>query len=110
MYIEDFNQVIAKGFTYEIDTFRIEGFRDNYLDKNRIDSIINLPINIKELNEEFGRYGYKILSRNMETIQILNTEITDTIELNLAAFPIHKNHSITRGIGYFKTEKKDSIL
>ena len=103
VHMEDFYNVVGKGFGYEIDTFRIKGFRDRYTDENIIDSLINLPIKNKELNEELVQFGYEILSKHSDTIQIVNSEILDTINLELICYPIKGNRYIVRGIGYYKS-------
>ena len=106
VYMEDFSEVVAKGFSYEIDTFRIRNFKDIYTNEIKLDSIKNLPIDKEEFNKEFGKFGYKINSRVNSSIQIVNAQLMDTIDLELDAYPIYGNRYLARGIGYFKTENK----
>jgi len=106
IYDEEFYEVVAKGFIYPMDTFKVEEFVDIYTSKSLIDSVAYLPINEEELNEEFWKFGYVIYQRYQDTIQIVNAENKDTIELKLSVFPVNYNRSIARGIGYFKTEEK----
>ena len=106
VYINDFSKVVGKGFIYEMDTFRVKGFQDRYTNKSQIDSILNLPINESELNQEFGKFGYEIFSRNLDTIKIVNSDKNDTIDFNLDTYSIYGNRYLVRGIGYFITENK----
>jgi len=100
-YMEDPFQIVAKGFTYEIDTFSARGYENKAFNKVLIDSVINLPINEKELSKEIEKFGYQFLSRKSKYVLISNEIKMDTIQLQLDVYPIHGNRSLVRGIGYF---------
>lgn len=103
IFIEDFHQVVAKGFSYPIDTFRDVNFEAFYSDNSKIDSLLRLPLNEEAMNKEFRHYGYAINSRDKASIQIVNSQISDTINLELDFYPVFENQYFVRGIEYFKS-------
>ena len=101
VYLEDFNKVVAKGFSYALDTFQLNipnGVVDN---KPLVDSIMTLPIDREQSNEEFGRHGYKIHSRNGRSFLITNIEILDTIKLEMKHNLVLDSQHLIRYFDYF---------
>ncbi|QTD37699.1 hypothetical protein JL193_16820 [Polaribacter batillariae] len=61
IYIDDWNNVVAKGFDYFLDTLNIKGEKD--YDKIRSLKISNKQI--AELNSELKKYRYKFLNQKL---------------------------------------------
>ncbi|NME71249.1 hypothetical protein [Flammeovirga aprica] len=99
VYCDDFFTVIAKGFTMDIDTFKLQSsdFQNSY-----IDSITSLPLDKSQLNIELGKFGYKIFLRETNTIKAVNKEIQDTVSLKLYTCPIEDQNLLVRTIEFFK--------
>ncbi len=105
IYSETPGQVVAKGFEYRLDTFKIKNFRDRYTDKNRLDSLVLLPFDVQEMNSAFGKYKYKFLDRNLDSLRIVNWERKDTISLRLIVYHDYRYQFVVRGISYFNSEE-----
>lgn len=102
VYIDDFDQVVAKGFTLEIDTFVESDLNNLRSYKWKVDSILSLPLDREELNQEFGVFGYTISSIEKGEIQIVNPRKIDTVHLELNVYPIDESFRLIREVGYFK--------
>ena len=103
IFLDDFNNVLAKGFIYEIDTFKTTNFDDF-----KIDSLEKLPINEEELNAELKRFKYKINSRFENEILLVNDEGIDTVLIKINAFTINKKRHIKRKIEFYKARIEDT--
>ena len=105
--IELFNDpthVVAKGFDYNIDTFKVKNAFP-YFRQPLADSVINLPLKIADLNQEFGRFGYKVFSRDDDIIQLFNPELNNKVDIRIVIHYIDEQH-ITRGFDYFKSKRR----
>lgn len=110
IYSDDPYLVIAKGFEYQIDTFRIKQYdvvyKDGDLAKKTLDSIIHLPINEETMNNEFGKYEYQVASKALDTIKIVHNEHQDTIPLRVKAYFDYRIRSVIRGINFYRTKQE----
>lgn len=102
VHIEEFDQVVAKGFSYVLDTFRVANYKDKCTNETKLDSIKMLPLDRYALNKELGKYGYQISTRINSSIQIVNFELSDTINLELYLNSILGSRNWVRGIEYYK--------
>lgn len=85
-FLEEPNKVVAKGFSYTIDSFQVQINHGRiYTNKTYIDSIENLSINNELLNKELQVFGYKMYRRDHDTILITNDRKHDTIQLYIRA-------------------------
>lgn len=89
------DNVVAKCFTYAEDTIPIP---EKYNQENYIDSIKNLPIDIKEFNEALSEFDYVYLDKIME-------KYVDTYYPKIRI--IHKNHLDTASL-YWDISEEDS--
>lgn len=87
--------IVAKCFTYAEDTIPIP---EKYNQENYIDSIKNLPIDIKEFNNSLKEFDYAYLDKIME-------ENADTYYPKIRI--IHKNHLDTASL-YWDVSEDDS--
>lgn len=104
IFNEDSKLIVAKGFSYSIDTFSIDTLYFNHNYDIIYDSLQALPIRVKEINSELIRYGYQIANVNSESIQAVNSRTRDTVEINKHIF-IEKG-TIKRSLHYFKSNPK----
>ena len=105
VYITEFDHVVAKGFNTTIDTFQLVNYLNKYDDAIRVDSVLNLPIDIESLNKDFRKYGYQIDHQNGKFLTIVNYMNMDTIHLKLEANDLPTEQGLVRSIGYFKSNK-----
>ena len=104
VHIDDINQVEAKGFEYQIDSFKFSCNLQMGLNDPHLDSLANLPIDIKRLNEELSSYAYRLdlqLGDSLKLVSILDTIIleTDVVLSNNGSYLIRK-------VDFFKTTSK----
>ncbi|CAL2104764.1 conserved hypothetical protein [Tenacibaculum sp. 190524A02b] len=64
------SELIGKGFSYQIDTIKIN---KKYSDQKN-DSINNLPINIKKLNTSLKKYNYSFYKQENNKIMLINSK------------------------------------
>lgn len=83
IYDENNDEVLAKGFTYYLDTFKME--RPKHPNEAIFDSISNLPIKIDSLIIELAKFNYSVLDTNKNVISVTNIEILDTIYLDFVS-------------------------
>ena len=105
VYSEDFKKVLAKGFSYTLDTTSTITQNENDDINTIIDSIIKLPINREQVNKELGKFGYRLHLRNRELIQIENNNTLDTINLRMKHSLEVDSQYLIRYIDYFKPNK-----
>ncbi|MEN8120441.1 MAG: hypothetical protein ABFS35_08850 [Bacteroidota bacterium] len=101
IHYDNFNEVVAKGFTYYVDTNSLVGMNDIY-DEYVLDSILNSFIDFKELSIELSRFNYIFSEQKGELIKIIKKDMTDTISLRLGIYPIEKDSIAVREISYWK--------
>lgn len=115
----DSQSAVAKGCFYTIDTLQIKNYRDYYDDKIRIDSLLDLPFNIVELDKGLDKFGYRYLDRSeyeevgrvFKQIKIVNEEIQDTLQMDLNAYEIqYQKECLIRILEYFTVPKKSRVL
>lgn len=106
VYDEEFNKVIAKGFTYYLDTFKIDDCsHDNHIYKKAIDSFKISPVNIEVLNYEFDKYDYQFLSKDLSSITIFNSKTNDTINLFLTQSINNQDCMVIIELEYFNSPR-----
>ena len=104
VFPENLNEAVAKGIDYPIDTFKVNEAYKFCCDEFKIDSIMSLPMDITAMNEEFGRFGYKVTSKSAQTIQIFNADLDDKAELRVIVYPIDEQYVI-RDFDYSKSKR-----
>jgi len=104
IYADDFHKILAKGFTYEIDSFVIPKIHDGALMQQQMDSIRNLPFDKKTMNTELGKFGYQIIQQESDTLKIINKDTKDTIITRIRLSTNLHNRSIVRVIEYLKSK------
>lgn len=104
IHSENFQQVVAKGFTYHVDTFAKINIADSYSAKEH-DSIMNVAINIDRLNSQIDKYSYNYLDHKEDSIRIVNAEIQDTINLRMKMSKTAIGNKYVRILEYFKTKR-----
>lgn len=112
IYAENIDNVIAKGFYYEEDTFTIP----NHYEYQQIsDSLNNLSIDVKEFNHALKEFDYvyldKIMEKNVDTyypkIRIVEKNHLDTITTSLYWHVSEEDSTkIVRTISYFKSKPR----
>lgn len=107
VYIDDWNEVVAKGFDYSLDTLICKS--EEEIEVKRYAKISRK--NIVELNLELKKFGF-IYNRQKKSefgydrIEIVNSNLKDTIVLSLVYFTEPNNDSlIYRELSYFKGKK-----
>jgi hypothetical protein len=104
IYVDDWNNVVAKGFDYFLDTLNIKGEK-NY-EKIRSLKISNSQIN--ELDSELRKYGYRFHDQKegefgTNFVRIINETSKEKIKLGtLIKWKNEKDSIIYRELGYFK--------
>tara|TARA_R110002124_G_scaffold232544_1_gene397593 strand:- start:45 stop:560 length:516 start_codon:yes stop_codon:yes gene_type:complete len=104
IYLDDWNNVVAKGFDYFLDTLIVKGEKDY----NKIRSIKISNKNITELNSELEKYGYKFQDQKEgkyenNFVQIINEISKDTVELDIQLnWNDEKDSIIYRRLSYWK--------
>lgn len=107
VYVEDLNDVVAKGFVYFLDTLKVKEKID--FKKLRLIEIQNKDI--IDLNKNLKQYGYKY-SRQVEYeygsfVEIENETLKDTIRLSLSLNRSNeKDLIIYRELDYFVGKPK----
>ncbi len=96
---------MAKGFDLYIDTFKTQKAQNKSFVRQQMDSILHLPIDIKIINKELDKFGYRVIDRDSSTIKIANKETKDTIIERIETFPTPYNKYIVRGLNYYTWEK-----
>ena len=102
-FMEDPNEIVAKGFHYVIDSFEVEINNGRvYTNHELMDSIIHLPMNKNRLNTALNPFDYKIFRRDKEKVHIVNELKKDTIILYIRTGDdgIH-NDVLYRVINYY---------
>lgn len=106
VYIEDWNNVVAKGFDYLLDTITIK-------EKKEFGKINNLKITktqILKLNTELERYGFTFYNQKEDdsgnnSIQIVNKLSKNIIELQpLTEWVNQKDLVVCRQLSYFRSK------
>ena len=104
IYVEDWNNVVAKGFDYILDTLYLK--EEKEFGKTR-----NLKISetqIVELNTELEKYGFKFYNQKEDefgnnSVQIINESSKKTFELELLTEWINQNNLVVyRQLSYFR--------
>ncbi|WP_375562416.1 hypothetical protein ACE193_07665 [Bernardetia sp. OM2101] len=112
IYAEDINDVVAKGFCYEEDTFLIPSHCNHQI---LSDSLDNLPIDIKEFNHAIEKFDYvyldKIMEKNIDTyspkIRISHKNNLDTVRTSLYWHVSEEDSTkAIRTISYFKSKPR----
>ena len=104
IYVKDWNDVVAKGFDYFLDTLNVKGEKEF----RRIRSLKISNFQINELNSELKKYGYKFheqkkgeFGRNI--VKIINEVSKEEIKLEtMLTWKDEKDSIIYRELGYFK--------
>jgi len=101
-FMEKPNHVVAKGFSYVIDSFETQKDISLRINDSFTDSILDLPINQQALDNELKKFDYKIYKRAFDNVFIINDKINDTIRVSIivGADDINKNR-IYRVINYY---------
>ena len=106
IYVDDWNNVVAKGFDYFLDTLNIKGEKD--YDKIRSLKISNKDI--VELNSELEQYGYKFLDQKLSKygsnyVQIINEISKEKRKLGIQLnWKNDKDSIIYRELNYWKAK------
>lgn len=79
IHIDAPSKIVAKGFSYSIDTFEVSRL-------SPLDSIIALPFDSIKLNASLSRYEYQVLRRKDRQIIIHHIQKRDTISLPIKLF------------------------
>lgn len=104
IYVEDWNNVVAKGFDYILDTLYLK-------EEKEFGKIRNLKISetqIFELNTELKKYGFKFYNQKEDefgnnSVEIINELSKKTFELELFTEWINqKDLVVYRQLSYFK--------
>ncbi len=94
------SHLIAKGFTYNLNIIRYKSVLEMYYILR--DSLLDLPINEKEVEDELNTFGYGILYISSDSMVIVNDNEKDTILLNIIVEHDYKEKVIYRNLEYFK--------
>lgn len=105
-HFDDCYEVVAKGYVYHIDTFRLANFEDYFTNQELKDSIKQLPFDINILDLNINKYNYSYLDRDEEGARIVNRDIRDTVELRFNIAETDHLKLFVRNLEYFvgKTE------
>ena len=104
VYVKDWNNVVAKGFDYFLDTLDIKGEKEF----GKIRSLKISTSQIIELNSELKKYGYKFYDQKegefgTNFVRIINETSQEKIKLEtLIKWKNQKDSIIYRELGYFK--------
>ncbi|CAM1369924.1 hypothetical protein [Tenacibaculum xiamenense] len=107
VYVDDLNNVVAKGFVYFLDTLKV---KENMGFKELCSTVIDNE-NIIDLNNNLKKYGYKF-SRQVKYeygsfVEIIDQKLKDTIKLNLSLRRLNGIDSIiSRELDYFISKPK----
>ena len=105
IYVDDWNEVDAKGFSYFLDTLKISGLKDF----NSIDSIKISQQEIENFNSELIKYNYTFLDQNKENnhyLRIIEKDSRDTLNLQILWDWVNKKDSIIeRKIEYWRPKR-----
>ena len=101
IYVPNFNNVVAKGFTYYLDTIQIDTINTSL---NQYKSIIkNLDnLDIEKLNNELIKFNFSFLKKEERQVYIHNTKDTFNLEL----FTDFNKGLVTRSLSLFRTPIK----
>lgn len=101
IHSSDFYDVVAKGFAYHIDTFRL-GSRENFYNKREqiSDSLFQLQFDIQRFNKIIEKYNYSYLEKERRTVNIINREIQDTIALKFNIAETNDPRCFVRNLEY----------
>lgn len=107
VYVDDWNKVDAKGFSYFLDTIKVAGLK-NF---NNLDAIKISEQEVQDLNSELIKYNYKFLDHNKRGnnyLRIIEKDLKDTLNLQILWKWVNKKDStIERTIEYWKPKKKE---
>ncbi|CAM1341324.1 hypothetical protein [Tenacibaculum amylolyticum] len=100
VFFGDFENVLAKGFSYYLDTIKID---TTSIYKINRDSILYKKINPALLDKELHKFNYKYLKQENNNVFITNNK--DTLSLGFS-YDIEKG-SFLRYLMYFKVPKTE---
>ena len=103
VFAEDFDEVIAKGFVYDIDTFQMQA-KDNYEDLK--DSILSSSYDEKLFNSELLRFDYSLVSSHQNSVIIKNNKTNKKVRLSHDIYLDNKGAFYTRSITYFTSKNE----
>ncbi len=93
IYVDDWNKVEAKGFSYFLDTIKIPGLK-NF---NSLSSFQISKKEIKDLNAELIKYNYTFLDHkkdNSYDLRIIEKDSKDTLNLQILWYWVNEKDSI----------------
>jgi len=106
VHIDNYEEVLAKGFTYIVDTFKMK--KPNDLPNDILfDSICNLPFKIEPLQKEIDKFNYSVVYLKDHIVILSNKELLDTVYLGFdvdLSFT-EKELIIIREMNYYKSKK-----
>jgi len=103
VFIEDYDEVVAKGFAYNIDTIALVNRKPHDYSSSFMDSIYNLPFDEVKFEKEIQKFGFQNVGKKENSIIIRSKEL-DTIKLNIYGFYWTEN-TIIRSINYYKSKE-----
>ena len=101
VHADKFNNVVAKGFTYYVDTNSLAGMNDIY-NEYTLDSILSSFIDFEKFNLELRKFNYVFLEHNGEEVKIFKEEMSDTLILSLWIYHNGNDSIAIREISYWK--------
>jgi len=99
-----FDEVVAKGFIYDVDTFEVDYYQGYYLDRKLVDSLKQFFIPTEHLNKNLSKYEYSFLDRSDNIVRISNTRKQDTIELKVTISEANSKNQIVRTLEYYASK------
>lgn len=100
VFNDDYDSVLAKGFSYIIDTMALYQGKPNLYRTRDLDSVCKLPFDQSLFNMEIGNFGYKVLSQNDNIVYIVNSRM-DTIPLSINYFH-SEGEDVIRSFDFYK--------
>jgi hypothetical protein len=101
VYFDDMKEVIAKGFSYRLDTFYLKPSQIKNRDDSFLDSLIILPMDRNRLNNELNYFGFQIDERIQETVRISQLDRDFMVDLEIEALTSLDNKMLIRAIEFF---------
>ena len=103
IFIEDFDEVLAKGFNYYEDTVLVAEI-ENQFDDNLMETLLRKPIDSIRFNEELARYNYHFLGKVGRQIKIGSVDDGSTLNLYLIFNTLGEDSVVIRQIQYWKSK------
>ena len=104
IFLDDSDEVLAKGFTYYEDTVLVDGIETHY-DDNLIEALLSKPLDSARFNSELSKYNYHYLGKAGRKIKIGSADGGSIIDLYLDLNTVEEDSIVIRQLEYWKSKK-----